>query len=63
MATKFIKGPFGGHHFGGDSSPAITFQVVPCSNSWPYVNIIRYVCMRMAYRQNASEEYRGLTHP
>ena len=29
MAMNFNKGPFGGHHLGGDSCPPITFEVVP----------------------------------
>ena len=33
----FNKGPFGGHHLGGDSCPPITFEVVPYSNSWPHL--------------------------
>ena len=28
-AMNFNKGPFGGHHLGGDSCPPITFEVVP----------------------------------
>ena len=28
MAMNFNKGPFGGHHLGGDSCPPITFEVV-----------------------------------
>ena len=29
LAMNFNKGPFGGHHLGGDSCPPITFEVVP----------------------------------
>ena len=29
MAMNLNKGPFGGHRFGGDSCPPITFEVVP----------------------------------
>ena len=29
VATNFNMGPFGGHHFGGDSCPPVTFEVVP----------------------------------
>ena len=29
VAMNFNKGPFGGHHLGGDSCPPITFKVVP----------------------------------
>ena len=28
MAMNLSKGPFGGHHLGGDSCPPITFEVV-----------------------------------
>ena len=28
MAMNFNKGPFGGHHVGGDSCLPITFEVV-----------------------------------
>ena len=36
LAMNFKKGPFGGHHLGGDSCPPITFEVVPDVNSWPF---------------------------
>ena len=34
---NFKKGPFGGHHLGGDLCPPITFEVVPYENSFPLV--------------------------
>ena len=43
MAMNFNKGPFGGHHLGGDSCPPITFEVVPRKNSWPYIGVLRQV--------------------
>ena len=34
------KGPFGGHHLGGDSRPPITFEVVPTLK----IDVVPYPC-------------------